>query len=87
MPIFDYKCPSCNTKEDRLVKSYKDIQTCKVCGSEMNKLISSPCFILHGVGITSNGSFKRAKEGPTLDADLMRMNDKELDEALGYSVN
>lgn len=86
MPIFDYLCPTCNTKEERLVKSSTDQQLCQ-CGSEMTKQLSSPCFILHGVGITSNGSFVKAKDGPFLDPELLSMPEADFNKEVGYSVD
>lgn len=82
MPIFDYHCKICKITEERTVKKYDDIQYCQ-CGAEMIKQLSSPCFILHGVGITSNGSFKKAKEGPKLDKDLLMLSDAELNYECG----
>jgi hypothetical protein len=53
----------------------------------MVKQLSSPCFILHGVGISSNGSFKKAKEGPYLDPELLSMPEAEFDKEVGYSID
>ena len=40
MPIFDYKCKSCNRKEnDVYVHRYDDIVKCKQCHSNMSKLV------------------------------------------------
>jgi len=83
MPIFDYQCPSCNTFEEKLVKNSEDAQQCKNCGTEMIKQLASPCFILKGKGFYSNGTFTKAKEGPKLDQDLLRLSDAELNKELG----
>jgi len=83
MPIYDYKCPKCSTKEERMSKTSDTIQTCSKCQTEMVKQLSSPGFILHGVGVTSNGSFKKAKEGPWLDPELLNMPEKEFNREMG----
>ena len=87
MPFFDYQCPTCQTKEERMVKRAEDIQHCSKCNSEMKRLIGAPCFILKGKGWSSNGSFTRAKEGPKLDQDLLRLSDKELNYECGLPEN
>ena len=84
MPVYDYVCPNCKTIEERMVKRAEDIQFCDKCNTELTKQISSPCFILKGVGVTSNGSFRKSKEGPKIDKDLLRLSDAELDRELGY---
>lgn len=78
MPFFDYYCPTCQTKEERMVKRAEDEQFCTKCNSKLDRLIGAPCFILKGKGWSSNGSFTRAKEGPKLDQDLLRLSDREL---------
>jgi hypothetical protein len=49
----------------------------------MEKLVGAPAFILKGVGCTSNGSFARAKEGPTIPNSIKEMSDVELNRSLG----
>lgn len=52
MPIFDFKCNTCNTTEERLV-SYdeKNLQSCKDCDSLLNCCLSATKnFILKGDG-------------------------------------
>ena len=45
MPIFDYLCKSCETiTEDVLVKRFDEVQHCKECGTELNRLLSRPAF-------------------------------------------
>ncbi|MBU1096932.1 MAG: zinc ribbon domain-containing protein [Bacteroidetes bacterium] len=43
MPIFEYRCQSCNNKFDYLHKSVSNIETvnCPECGSEENKKLLS----------------------------------------------
>lgn len=40
MPVFDYKCSCGLTKENKLVKHYKEVVYCD-CSKEMIKVISS----------------------------------------------
>ena len=87
MRVYDYQCPTCNHIQESFVKTENDEVLCKKCQTPANRLISSPCFVLKGVGISSNGTFKKALDGPRLDPELMRMNTKELDAALGYSLD
>ncbi len=40
MPVFDYKCPSCERKIiDEYVSHYKNKVKCKQCGANMSKLV------------------------------------------------
>jgi len=87
MPIYDYSCKACNTTQELLSKTPDTIQNCPKCGTEMTKQLSSPCFILHGVGISSNGSFRKAKEGPYLDPELLSMPEAEFNKEVGYSID
>jgi predicted nucleic acid-binding Zn ribbon protein len=40
MPLFDYQCPCCKTKEEHFVHRYDDPVICKKCDVFMNKLFS-----------------------------------------------
>jgi len=83
MPIFDYSCSNCNTKEERMVKKAEDPQFCHKCLSPLKKLLSTPAFILKGSGFTNSGTFAKSKNGPNLDQELLRLPDKELNKELG----
>ena len=51
MPIYEYKCKSCDTKIN-INKSVSDLdkeETCKTCNSILNRVYSS-------IGVTFNGS-------------------------------
>lgn len=50
MPIFDYKCHSCGSKEERMVKKHDDEVLCSECSHIMDKQISAPSFVLNGTG-------------------------------------
>ena len=49
----------------------------------MEKLPSTPTFVLKGAGFTSNGTYAKAKDGPKLDKELLRLPDKELNYECG----
>lgn len=44
----------------------------------MTKQLCAPTFVLKGAGFSSNGTFSRAKDGPKLDQDLLRLSDRDL---------
>ena len=83
MPVFDYHCSKCAIQEERLVKKYDDIQHCNTCQGEMAKLPCSPSFVLKGAGFYSNGTYAKAKEGPKLDQDLLKLSDSDLNYECG----
>ena len=39
--IFDFCCPSCECVDERYIKD-GDVQKCKQCGTNMNRLVSAP---------------------------------------------
>ena len=50
-PIWDFECPECNKKEEKLLRSSDPPPLCSECNSEMHKLISSKVsFRLYGDG-------------------------------------
>jgi len=83
MPIFDYQCPSCKTIKEARVKSSDDPVECPKCQTVMTKLPSVPCFILKGKDWSSSGSFAKAKNGPYIDPDLLKLSDRELNAECG----
>jgi|Deesub1362B_J571_1020462.scaffolds.fasta_scaffold00355_15 putative FmdB family regulatory protein len=64
MPIYEYKCLSCE-KHLEVVQKFSDapLTTCPECGGELKKLISNTSFILKGSGwyITDYPSPERKK--------------------------
>jgi putative FmdB family regulatory protein len=83
MPIYDYLCPNCHTKQELLSKAPDTIQNCPKCQTEMVRQLSSPCFILKGVGVSGPGSFRKSKDGPYLDPELLSMPEKEFNVEMG----
>jgi len=60
MPMFEYKCPKCGIKFERLLRSSErdEPQACpdKKCGEKKTKkLISQSSFMLKGGGWASDG--------------------------------
>lgn len=51
MPIYEYECPSCGERFERLVKMSDPIPGCPACsGTEVRKLVSAAAFVLKGGG-------------------------------------
>ena len=42
MPIFDYECPNCQNKFEKIVKNSEQIVTCPECQTVTSKLVSRP---------------------------------------------
>lgn len=79
MPIFDYLCPSCNTKFEKIVKAFDSDVECPKCSTLSNKQVSTPTFIMTGKGY--------APTAPKLDQDLLRLDDVSLNRELGLPDN
>lgn len=80
MKIFNYSCTNteCNHFFEAFVKTSDQKVPCEKCGSETEKRLTMPAFILKGIGCYSNGTYSKAKDGPKLDQDLLRLSDREL---------
>lgn len=51
MPMFDYRCESCEKTVEVLQKLSDPPKTaCRECGSEMVRLMGAPSFTLKGTG-------------------------------------
>ena len=52
MPVYSYKCKSCDSSFDRIlpVKEYNQPQECETCGGETTKLVTPVDFVLKGDG-------------------------------------
>ncbi len=51
MPIYEYKCPKCEVKEEVIQRVGEDAPSCPECGMSMQKEISKDTtFILTGTG-------------------------------------
>ena len=83
MKIFNYECPNCQNFFEKFVSTSDEVVVCPKCDHPAEKRLTMPAFILKGVGVYSNGTFAKAKDGPKLDEELLRMSDKDLNVALG----
>ncbi len=85
MPIYDYKCPSCNrTKKDIFVKTWEEVVKCKQCKVAMKKLI---CTGVAAHVFPSGGVFLKhvsAKGHRFHSTGEMRAYEKEHKINLGY---
>jgi putative FmdB family regulatory protein len=55
MPFFDYKCNSCGTVSEVMVKSADSAVLCPVCGSATERQLSAPAgFKFKGGGFYAN---------------------------------
>ncbi len=51
MPIYEYECPSCGHRFEKLVRINAEPPPCPACeGTEVRKLVSASGFILKGGG-------------------------------------
>jgi putative FmdB family regulatory protein len=51
MPIYEYECPTCGERFERLVKLSAPIPECPAChGNEVRKRVSVAAFVLKGSG-------------------------------------
>lgn len=87
MKLYNYQCKTCNHAFEAFVKVYDQKVPCEKCNSETEKRLTMPAFILKGVGCYSNGTYSKAKEGPKLDQDLLKLSDKDLNRELGLPEN
>ena len=51
MPLYEYQCTKCGHRFERIQKfSDPAIETCPVCGGQVEKLLSAPAFTFKGTG-------------------------------------
>ena len=56
MPIYEYECPSCGERFERMVKLGAAIPACPKCESaNVRKLVSAAAFVLKGSGWYKDG--------------------------------
>jgi len=62
MPIYEYKCQSCNKEIELFQKiSEPPLEKCESCGGKLKKLMSRNSFILLGDGWFATSSKKETK--------------------------
>jgi putative FmdB family regulatory protein len=59
MPLFDYKCPACSHKIERLQRHGDPAPACDKCAKPMERQISRTSFALKGYGWASEGYHSR----------------------------
>jgi len=62
MPLFDFKCPSCNRVVELLVRS-PDGVVCTECGGEMVKLVSTPASPPRSGAVVARARAQAGREG------------------------
>lgn len=76
MPVYEYNCKTCKTKEERILPvERRDIQTCPVCGANLVRILGMPRFRFAGVPTKGGGPDK-------FTADVLGIPLKELPEGL-----
>ncbi len=50
MPIYEYRCKSCNHTFERMQRHSDPAPTCPSCSEEVEKLVSAPAFQFKGSG-------------------------------------
>lgn len=58
MPIYAFKCPTCGTQKEEIVKMGTTKTTCEKCGGESEKQLSMR---FHGHGLPNGFSSNRSK--------------------------
>ena len=61
MPLFDFKCPICQTRFEKLVKSDVVAEPCIKCGGTANKQLSAP----GGFNLLGDGWYKGNASKPS----------------------
>ena len=83
MKVFNFACTNCDNFFEKFVKTHDEPVICPKCEHPAEKRLTMPEFILTGVGCYSNGTYAKAKDGPKLDEELLRLPDRELNVELG----
>ena len=66
MPIYEYRCQSCNKKIEAIQKvNDKQLTICKKCGGKLKRIISNTSFILKGTGWYATDYKKKNTSKPT----------------------
>ena len=87
MPVYEYECTKCNKHFEIMQKISDDpLSSCKECGGDLKKLITSTSFVLKGSGwyVTDYPSADRkkateAKSPKTGDKDTGKPADTKTD--------
>lgn len=87
MPIYEYKCESCQAITEKIQKFSDPLLTeCEKCGGKLNKLLSQSSFALKGSGwyvtdyakkTTTNESKSEKTESPSESKDSPKDSQKD----------
>ena len=56
MPIYEYRCPLCNTQMELELSMDHDLVRCTSCGAQANRIYSAPNVVFKGKGFYVNDS-------------------------------
>ena len=54
MPIYEYRCPLCNTQMELELSMDHDLVRCTDCGAQANRIYSVPGLVFKGKGFYVN---------------------------------
>jgi len=83
LKVFNFACTNCDNFFEKFVKTHDEPVICPKCEHPAEKRLTMPAFTLKGGGFFSSGTFAKAKDGPKIDQDLLKLSDSELDRELG----
>ena len=53
MPMYEYRCPICNTQMELELSMDHDLVRCTSCGAQANRIYSAPDIVFKGKGFYS----------------------------------
>ena len=59
MPMYDYRCPICNTQMELELSMDHDLVRCTSCGAQANRIYSAPGLVFKGKGFYTNDKNQR----------------------------
>lgn len=62
MPLYDFRCPRCQTVHERLVRA-DSTPACDTCGQPLERLVSLPAAPGKSAGMIARARARAAREG------------------------
>jgi len=59
MPMYEYRCPICNTQMELELSMDHDLVRCTDCGAQANRIYSVPGLVFKGKGFYTNDKNQR----------------------------